>query len=153
MNHELQPYLPGFSPREAAPFKGSEHLTVFKRGGDYDIDLTSEGAKVITTRRMFSKDMPTMDFMPINAVVDSDEGRKEVLQIRTTRDYDVLHDTNCHDGIFLMRDKEGPIVIVATWLIGQLMAGEREFLVTRYDGHTNKIWIRMQEPVNTEVAA
>ena len=142
MPERLQLYLPNFSPRESAPYANSEYIIAERdSGGDYNIYLTPEGVKKLCQRARYSFTYP----FNLHAHVIADEGPDEIIQFGLTRCATTLSDPKCHNKIYFDRDEIGPIVLVAAWLVDRLAAKELPFIMTRYDGHTNKIWIRVEE--------
>ena len=64
---------------------------------------------------------------------------------QTIQDTEFIFDPDANDRILFSKDEDGPIVRVFAGLIYELAVSERNFLVTRYDGYSDKIWIRRND--------
>lgn len=154
MNHELQPYLPGLKPGEQDPIRlgetyRGEDFSAREIHGDWHIEITPSGFE-----KLVKHSNVAFDYQPVSAFSTDGKGGIKVFRMILTRDASLLkNNPDCRDGIIFSREDWGMALIVKASLVGQLGMGEREFVMTRFDGTTDKIWIRMQEPVNFEKAA
>ena len=76
--------------------------------------------------------------------IDNNGDIKE-LEIKSTRDAVILHDSKTHDDIRVDFDEFGPYVNVFTPRLFSLLY-ERDYLVTRYDAES-RIWIYKDDKV------
>ncbi len=111
---------------------------------DYDVFLTERDLRQTCSRTS----VPWSVFPqhpPVSAKYIDNRGEAKELELEATNDYMILRDPQSHDDIFFDMDEFGPVVRVFTNLLMDLLEGEQDFLVTRYDGHEAKIWIRKDE--------
>jgi len=113
-------------------------------GGDYDVGLTTDELKYLITEVPHNF-IPNMQIFPSLECRVSGTPREEVLNIACSQDSTVIFHPDAHDRILFSREKNGPTVRVFGHLIYQLAVSERDFLVTRYDGYSDKIWIRRDD--------
>ena len=113
-------------------------------GGDYDVDLTTEELEYLLTEVPHNF-VPNMQVFPSLECRVSGTPRQETLDIACSQDSTVIFDPDANYRILFSKDEDGPIVRVFAGLIYELAVSERNFLVTRYDGYSDKIWIRRND--------
>lgn len=116
---------------------------------DYMVYLSPEDLRRAASHEigLFTFEHPTL-FCTINGTPP--RPNKEMLAFCCTNAHDIVFHPEAHDRILVVWDETGATVYTFTNDIIDLLEGERKQLVTRYDGHTNKVWvIREDEPLHT----
>lgn len=114
-------------------------MIVEKRDTDYYVRLTSQEIDFLASPSI--KRMPTQTQLNAHVIGSFPQ---ESLNIACTVDSTVLRNEKTNDGVYFDRDEDGPIVRTHPFPLKEL-AYERDFIVTRYDGHEAKIWIRKDD--------
>ena len=84
-------------------------------------------------------------YSPLSEIFIDNNGDIKELEIKSTRDAVILHDSKTHDDIRVDFDEFGPYVNVFTPRLFSLLY-ERDYLVTRYDAES-RIWIYKDDKV------
>lgn len=111
---------------------------------DYHISLTESDLRKTCSRTK----VPWSIFPqhpPLSAPYTDSSGKPSEAELVATNDYNILHSPQAHDLIAVGFDQFGLFAHVFTNLLVDLHEGKKGFLVTRYDGHEAKIWIRQDE--------
>lgn len=137
-----QEYLDGLTPIEVDPGE----LLVTKTSGDYEFWLTRKGLKKFS---MVEESERGFKECYISAQVLTDEQKPEWACLVSTRLADILFDPNeSYRRDLVMKwekfnDRDGgAFLYVFAPRLWEIYLGKKDYVMTRYDGHTNKVWIR-----------
>ncbi len=130
--------LPGF---ENIPFKNADLMTAKRDYNDYYLNLTIAGLNHLGQRSPFG------EYNPLFVPVDTDAQTPESIALVFSRDTARLWRNGYMNPTVIEKDETGMTIWVYPPALKPILDGGH--YMTRYDGHQDKLWIRMTE--NTPV--